>query len=224
MLVLILYCEIICNSPYSVTEWDSNLIHFVKYYAIMQEAQEALDIITDWAPSILQIGLPSWKNIPPWWTTGSRNLTVLNRTFSRRLLVNSSTCTIRAFAYLSCFVTQVLKSSLRTNKQGLRLAKEGVAHALEVLKQFINSRRAEPGLPCVHLEYRKTTIAVATACILEGCLLIPEHIDVDHCRNTIKTFADELDKEGGEWGVGTEDKYVKTLRTVLQDLDSRAIH
>ncbi|PLW17802.1 hypothetical protein PCANC_11996 [Puccinia coronata f. sp. avenae] len=222
--VLILYCEIICNSPYSVTEWDSNLIHFVKYYAIMQEAQEALD--SHYRLGSIDIAnrlavVEKYSALVDHWKQE------LDRTKPDLLPAAASEFKHlyhRAFAYLSCFVTQVLKSSLRTNKQGLRLAKEGVAHALEVLKQFINSRRAEPGLPCVHLEYRKTTIAVATACILEGCLLIPEHIDVDHCRNTIKTFADELDKEGGEWGVGTEDKYVKTLRTVLQDLDSRAIH
>jgi hypothetical protein len=60
---------------------------------------------------------------------------------------------------------QLLSGAIRNNwwghfTEGLRLAKEGVAHALEVLKQFINSRRAEPGLPCVHVNKDYLTIVV----------------------------------------------------------------
>jgi hypothetical protein len=52
-------------------------------------------------------------------------------------------------------------------------------------------------------------------------VLIPEHIDFDHCREIIKTFALEVEAEGGGWGIGTEDKYVTTLKALLKDLDSR---
>ncbi|KNZ46348.1 hypothetical protein VP01_733g3 [Puccinia sorghi] len=243
--VLILYCKIICNSPYSVPEWDGNLIYFVKYYVIMQEAQENLDshyrlgsidihqrlavvekytaLVNHWKRDLDRAKF----NFTPAAASEFKHLYHRVRPHVQHFLFLEALLTkltpVQAFAYLACFVTEDLRNSLRWNKQGLRLAKEGVAHALEVLKQFIDSRRAEPGVPCVHLEYRKCTIAIATACILEGCLLIPEHIDFSYCRKIIETFTDELDKEGGEWGTGTEDKYVKRLRLVLEELDSRPV-
>ncbi|EHS63128.1 hypothetical protein PGT21_023138 [Puccinia graminis f. sp. tritici] len=222
--ILISYCSIICNSPYSAPEWDGNLVYFVKYYAIMQEAQEHLD--SHYRLGSIKISerlavVEKYAALVNHWKQD------LDRT-NHNLLPDAASefkhLYHRAFAYLTCFVTQDLRTgkSLRANKQGLRFAKEGVAHALEVLKQFIDSRKAERGVPCVHLEYRKSTISIATACILEGCVLIPEHIDFDHCREIIKTFALEVEAEGGGWGIGTEDKYVTTLKVLLKDLDSRA--
>lgn len=221
--VLILYCNIICKSPYSVPEWDGNLEYFVKYYHIMQEAQEKLDSHYRLGSIDICQRLAVVERYTALVNHWKQDLDCSKINFTPAAASEFQHLYHRAFAYLACFVTEDLRNSLRWNKQGLRLAKEGVAHALEVLKQFIDSRRAEPGVPCVHLEHRKCTIAIATACILEGCLLIPEHIDFSYCRKIIETFTDELEKEGGEWGTGTEDKYVKRLRLVLEELDSLPI-
>ncbi|KAI9623534.1 hypothetical protein KEM48_009429 [Puccinia striiformis f. sp. tritici PST-130] len=223
--VLILYCNIICDSPYSDKKWDANLQYFVKYYVIMQQAQEELDSHNRLGSIAISDRLAKVEKYSALVFHWKQDLDRNGPELSPDAASEFKHLYHRAFAYLACFVTQDLRegNSLRENKQGLRLAKEGVAHALEVLKQFIDSRKAEPGVPCVHLEYRKSTISVATACILEGCVLIPEHIDFDNCRKIIKAFTDEVEAEGGEWGTGTEDKYVATLRLLLTDLDSRAI-
>ncbi|WAQ88988.1 hypothetical protein PtA15_10A411 [Puccinia triticina] len=219
--VLILYCKIICDSPYSDPKWDGNLKYFVRYYVIMQEAQEDLDSHY----RLGSIDIPKRLAVVEKYNTKVDNW----KEDIDRVKANLTTDAAsefdhlyhRAFAYLTCFVTQDLMHSLSSNERGLKLAKEGVAHALEVLKQFIDTRKAERGVPCVHLEYRKATISVATACICECFYLIPEHIDVDYCRNIIKTFADEVEREGGASGTGPKDQYVTRLRKVLEKLDSQ---
>ncbi|KAI9613965.1 hypothetical protein H4Q26_009819 [Puccinia striiformis f. sp. tritici PST-130] len=194
-----------------------------QYYVIMQQAQEELDSHNRLGSIAISDRLAKVEKYSALVFHWKQDLDRNGPELSPDAASEFKHLYHRAFAYLACFVTQDLRegNSLRENKQGLRLAKEGVAHALEVLKQFIDSRKAEPGVPCS--QYRKSTISVATACILEGCVLIPEHIDFDNCRKIIKAFTDEVEAEGGEWGTGTEDKYVATLRLLLTDLDSRAI-
>ncbi|POW16512.1 hypothetical protein PSTT_01289 [Puccinia striiformis] len=219
--------QTVCDADfrYGDKKWDANLQYFVKYYVIMQQAQEELDSHNRLGSIAISDRLAKVEKYSALVFHWKQDLDRNGPELSPDAASEFKHLYHRAFAYLACFVTQDLRegNSLRENKQGLRLAKEGVAHALEVLKQFIDSRKAEPGVPCVHLEYRKSTISVATACILEGCVLIPEHIDFDNCRKIIKAFTDEVEAEGGEWGTGTEDKYVATLRLLLTDLDSRAI-
>lgn len=63
-------------------------------------------------------------------------------------------------------------------------------------------------------------MCIATACIVEACLLIPDHINFDHCLRVIKDLTDELRKEGDEWGGGMEDSYVTTLQKLSAQLDA----
>ncbi|KAI8450825.1 hypothetical protein BY996DRAFT_6417008 [Phakopsora pachyrhizi] len=128
----------------------------------------------------------------------------------------------RGMTYLACFATAESRDGRQifSNTRRLRLALQGVAHAVAILQEFISSRRAQPNLPCVHLEYKKATMCIATACILEACMLIPEYIQVVYCKGVIQELTDEIEKEGARWGRETEDSYVTTLKSLLVQLDN----
>lgn len=223
--VLMLYCDIICQSPFSDSNWDGNLKYFVGYYALMEEAQINLDShyrlgAIDLADRIVAIEKYS-ALIFSWKMQWERELKRKGDSVSSDAVIEFELMYHRGMTYLACFATAESRNGreIISDPRRLRLAQQGVTHGLAILKQFIDSRLAQPDVPCVHLEYRKATMCVATACIVESCLLIPDHIDFDLCLKMIKDLTDELRKEGDEWGGGTEDSYVTTLQKLSSQLD-----
>ncbi|KAG0145423.1 hypothetical protein CROQUDRAFT_723465 [Cronartium quercuum f. sp. fusiforme G11] len=224
--VLMLYCDIICQSPYSEPAWDKNLKYFVQYYALMEEAQIRLDShyrlgSIDLAERFAAIEKYS-ALIHSWKIDWERELEARGREISPDAVIEFQLMYHRGMTYLACFATAESRDGreIFSNARRLRLARQGVTHGLAILEQFIESRLAQPHLPCVHLEYRKATMCIATACIVEACLLIPDHINFAHCLRIIKQLTDELRKEGDEWGGGTEDSYVTTLQKLSAQLDA----
>ncbi|KAH9817489.1 hypothetical protein DFH28DRAFT_926348 [Melampsora americana] len=191
-LVLMLYCDIICQSPFSDANWDGNLKYFVEYYALMEEAQINLDShyrlgAIDLAGQIVAIEkysalVSSWKN--EWESELKRK----GNSVSSDAVIEFELMYHRGMTYLACFATAESRNGreILSDPRRLRLAHQGVNHGIAILKQFIDSRLAQPDVPCVHV---------------------------------IKDLTDELRKEGDEWGGGTEDSYVTTLQKLSSQLD-----
>ncbi|EGG06109.1 uncharacterized protein MELLADRAFT_107023 [Melampsora larici-populina 98AG31] len=166
---------------FSDSNWDGNLKYFVGYYALMEEAQIKLDShyrlgaidVTDRIVHIERYSalVSSWKM--DWESELKRKgdsvssdaviefelmyhrvSSTLRREKSPDLCSGLSSLRVKqGMTYLACFATAGSRNGreIFSDPRRLRLARQGVNHGIAILNQFIDSRLAQPDVPCVHV-------------------------------------------------------------------------